>query len=197
MSITLGCVLDVGSVTCPTVAARTDTPRRVCHSSRMTAQQYPSPDLWVGTLDAKLGLEVISVTANRATGRAPVAGNTQPFGLWHGGATATIMETLLTGRQRAQRTRPAAVGTELNVSLRTARQGWVHGEATALHLGRTSAVYSIECGTTTPHYWRQDLSCRILDQRRSGRTRLAAGPGVLGDALGHVAHDLRRSIAVF
>lgn len=168
MSITFGCVLDVGSVTCPTVAARTDTPRWVCDSCHMTDQQYPSPDLWVGPLDAKLGLEVASVTANRATGRAPVDGNTQPFGLWHGGATATIMETLgsLAANAHSGPGRQA-VGTELNVShLRTARQGWVHGEATALHLGRTSAVYSIELRDDDAALLASGrLSCRILDQR--------------------------------
>lgn len=137
----------------------------------MTVMHYPSPDQWVGPLDAKLGLEVTSVTADRATGRAPIDGNTQPFGLWHGGATATIMETLgsLSANAHAGPSRQA-VGTELNVShLRSATRGWVHGEATAVHRGRTSAVYTIELRDDNNVLLATGrLSCRILDQRSVG-----------------------------
>ena len=55
------------------------------------------PD-WFSTatsaLDEKLGLEVLELTPERIVGRMPVAGNTQPMGLWHGGASCVLAETL-------------------------------------------------------------------------------------------------------
>ena len=96
----------------------------------------------------------------------PVAGNTQPFGLWHGGASAVMVETLgsLGGAAHAGAGR-RAVGTELNIShLRSARSGWVHGVATALHLGATSAVYQVELTDDDGRLLASGrLSCRILD----------------------------------
>jgi 1,4-dihydroxy-2-naphthoyl-CoA hydrolase len=56
----------------------------------------PTPDhvaylakLGNGALADRMGIEIISVSAERVVGRMPVAGNTQPFGLLHGGATAS------------------------------------------------------------------------------------------------------------
>lgn len=95
--------------------------------------------------DDKLGLEVLELTPQRVRGRAPVAGNTQPIGLWHGGATATMMETLGSlGAVAHGHPDRFAVGVDLNVTHhRSVRQGWVHGEATAIHLGRTSTCHEI------------------------------------------------------
>ncbi|MGH2687862.1 MAG: hotdog fold thioesterase, partial [Actinomycetota bacterium] len=47
-----------------------------------------------GSLGAKLGIELLEVTAERVVGRMPVEGNTQPFGQLHGGGTAVLAETL-------------------------------------------------------------------------------------------------------
>jgi len=98
-----------------------------------------------GTLLARLGITVVEVSPERATGSMPVAGNTQPFGLLHGGASATLAETLgsyAAGAHAGQGR--AAVGLELNVTHhRGVRTGTVHGVATALHLGRTTATYEI------------------------------------------------------
>ena len=48
----------------------------------------------VSALDGKMGLEILELTADRVVGRMPVEGNTQPFGLWHGGASCVLAETL-------------------------------------------------------------------------------------------------------
>ena len=48
----------------------------------------------ISALDAKMGLELLELTAERVVGRMPVDGNTQPFGLWHGGASCVLAETL-------------------------------------------------------------------------------------------------------
>ncbi|MCC6495745.1 MAG: hotdog fold thioesterase, partial [Propionibacteriaceae bacterium] len=45
-------------------------------------------------LDDKLGVELLEVTPTRAVCRCPVDGNTQPFGLWHGGASCVLAESL-------------------------------------------------------------------------------------------------------
>ena len=55
------------------------------------------PDWWSETasaLDARMGLEVTELTAERTVGSMPVEGNTQPYGLWHGGASCVLAETL-------------------------------------------------------------------------------------------------------
>ena len=41
-----------------------------------------------------MGLELLELTPERVVGRMPVEGNTQPFGLWHGGASCVLAETL-------------------------------------------------------------------------------------------------------
>ncbi len=126
----------------------------------------PEPNTSASPFDDKLGLEITELTAQRVRGRAPVEGNTQPIGLWHGGASATMVETLgsLGASAHAGNDRKT-VGTELNVShLRSAREGWVHGVATAVHLGATSAVYQIELSDDEGrHLATGRVSCRILD----------------------------------
>src|SRR5690606_20802549 len=98
-----------------------------------------------GTLLDRLGITVLEVSAERATGSMPVAGNTQPYGLLHGGASAALAETL-GSYAAAAHAGPgrAAVGLELNATHhRAVRSGAVHAVATALHLGRTTASYEI------------------------------------------------------
>jgi len=93
----------------------------------------------------RLGIVVEEVGPTRASGSMPVEGNTQPFGLLHGGASAALAETLGSVAAVAHagpgRT---AVGLELNATHhRSVREGRVHGVATAVHLGRTTASYEV------------------------------------------------------
>ncbi|WP_418276975.1 hotdog fold thioesterase [Isoptericola jiangsuensis] len=98
-----------------------------------------------GTLLERTGIELTAVTADSTSGSMPVAGNTQPAGLLHGGATAALAETL--GSVAAQvhaGTGRNAVGIELNITHhRGLRDGHVHGTATAIHRGRSTAAYEI------------------------------------------------------
>ncbi|MFW7415039.1 PaaI family thioesterase [Demequina sp. SO4-18] len=98
-----------------------------------------------GTLMERMGITVDSVTAERAEGSMPVAGNTQPYGLLHGGASAVLAETLGSFAAMAHASPGGiAVGIELSISHhRSARDGIVRGVATALHRGRTIATYEI------------------------------------------------------
>lgn len=98
-----------------------------------------------GTLIERLGIELVHTGADRTAGTMPVAGNTQPAGLLHGGATAALAETLasVAAQQHAGPDR-AAVGLELNATHhRGVRAGTVRGEARAIHLGRSTAAYEI------------------------------------------------------
>ena len=69
----------------------------------------------------------------------PVEGNTQPYGLLHGGASVVLAETLgsLGSAVHAAPDR-ISVGVDINATHhRAARSGTVTGVATPVHLGRT------------------------------------------------------------
>ena len=116
----------------------------------MSDDQGPGPlPAWWATmssaLDAKMGLEVTELGADRAVGSMPVEGNTQPAGIWHGGASGVLAETLASIAAHAH-AQPGgtAVGVDLNVTHhRPVRSGRVTGVATALHLGRRVASYEV------------------------------------------------------
>jgi 1,4-dihydroxy-2-naphthoyl-CoA hydrolase len=96
-------------------------------------------------LISRMGIEVQAITADGATGTMPVEGNTQPYGLLHGGASAVLAETLgsLAAMAHAGEGK-MAVGVDLNITHhRSARSGVVTGTATAIHRGRTTATYAI------------------------------------------------------
>jgi uncharacterized protein (TIGR00369 family) len=98
-----------------------------------------------GILGEKMGIELIEVTPQRVVARMPVAGNTQPFGLLHGGASVVLAESLgsIGAVMHAGQGR-IAVGIEINATHhRAARSGFVTGIATALSLGKTLATYEV------------------------------------------------------
>ena len=98
-----------------------------------------------GTLGEKMGIEFIEVTSQRVVARMPVAGNTQPFGLLHGGASVVLAESVGSlGAMMHAGEGQIAVGIEINATHhRAARAGFVTGTATALSLGKTLATYDI------------------------------------------------------
>jgi 1,4-dihydroxy-2-naphthoyl-CoA hydrolase len=104
---------------------------------------------WYGgfasALDARMGFELLELTPERLVGRMPVEGNTQPIGLWHGGASCVLAESLASigAAAHAQPDR-IAVGVDVNATHhRPVRSGWVTGTATALRLGRSVASYEV------------------------------------------------------
>ncbi len=113
-----------------------------------TRQDSAIPPWYAGmtsALDAKMGLEVLELTPERVVGRMPVEGNTQPLGLWHGGASCVLVETLGSiGAAAHARPDRVAVGVDINATHhRSVRSGWVTGTATALRLGRTVVSYEV------------------------------------------------------
>ena len=100
-----------------------------------------------GTLLERMGIEFQQAGPHRLVATMPVAGNTQPIGLLHGGASCVLAETLgsvgatLHGADRGL----VAVGIEISATHhRSTGTGLVTGTATALHLGGTVASYAIE-----------------------------------------------------
>lgn len=47
-----------------------------------------------GHLGTRMGVQIVEASAERVVGTMPVEGNTQPYGLLHGGASAVLAETL-------------------------------------------------------------------------------------------------------
>jgi 1,4-dihydroxy-2-naphthoyl-CoA hydrolase len=108
----------------------------------------------------RMGIEVLEAHPGRVVGRMPVEGNTQPYGLLHGGASVVLAESLGSiGAALQAGPERVAVGLEVNASHhRAARSGFVTGVATALSLGRTLASYEV---VVTDDDDRRISTCRI------------------------------------
>lgn len=98
-----------------------------------------------GALGERMGIEITEASPERLVGTMPVEGNTQPYGLLHGGASVVLAETLgsfgaalVAGEDRV------AVGLDINATHhRAARAGVVTGTATLLSGGRSVASYDV------------------------------------------------------
>lgn len=120
-----------------------------------------------GTLAERMGIEFLQATPKRVVGRMPVAGNTQPYGLLHGGASAVLAETLgsVCAALHAGPDR-IAVGIELNATHHKAmREGWVIGVATPLAAGRSAASLEIVISTESgERVCTSRLTCLLRDK---------------------------------
>ncbi|MBV1947298.1 MULTISPECIES: hotdog fold thioesterase [unclassified Streptomyces] len=98
-----------------------------------------------GHLGTRMGVQVLQASPERVVGTMPVEGNTQPYGLLHGGASAVLAETLgSVGSMLHGGSSKVAVGVDLNCTHhRGVRSGLVTGVATPVHRGRSTATYEI------------------------------------------------------
>ncbi|MFD6531397.1 PaaI family thioesterase [Streptomyces sp. NPDC060184] len=98
-----------------------------------------------GHLGERMGVRITEASAERVVGTMPVEGNTQPYGLLHGGASAVLAETLgSVGAMLHGGAGKLAVGVDLNCTHhRGARSGLVTGVATPVHRGRSTATYEV------------------------------------------------------
>lgn len=98
-----------------------------------------------GDLNEKMGIELVEISAERVVATMPVKGNTQPYGLLHGGASVVLAETLgSVGSAVHAHPDRLSVGVDINATHhRSARDGIVTGVATAVHLGRSTACYEV------------------------------------------------------
>jgi 1,4-dihydroxy-2-naphthoyl-CoA hydrolase len=120
-----------------------------------------------GTLAHSMGIKILSASGTEVVATMPVAGNIQPYGLLHGGASCVLAETigslgaaLLAGGGRI------VVGIEISATHhRGARDGEVTAVATLAHGGRTLATYDIVISDATGRrICTSRLTCLIRDQ---------------------------------
>ena len=98
------------------------------------------------TLAHQMGIRITEASPQRVVGTMPVAGNTQPYGLLHGGASCVLAETL-GSTAAAMNARPGRfpVGVEINASHhRSATSGTVTAVCTPLHVGGSLATFLVE-----------------------------------------------------
>jgi uncharacterized protein (TIGR00369 family) len=99
----------------------------------------------MGVLNEKMGIELVEISPERVVATMPVEGNTQPYGLLHGGASIALAETLgSVGAAVHALPDRFSVGVDVNATHhRSVTSGVVTGTATAIHLGRSTATYEV------------------------------------------------------
>jgi 1,4-dihydroxy-2-naphthoyl-CoA hydrolase len=109
-----------------------------------------SPDVLTqmtqGALSDTMGIQIRQASPDLVIGTMPVAGNTQPYGLLHGGASCVLAETLgsIGAALHGARQGKIAVGIEINATHhRGLQSGTVTGTARPIHLGGTLATYEV------------------------------------------------------
>src|SRR6201996_1360980 len=99
------------------------------------------------TLIDTMGIVITAASPDLVRGTMPVEGNTQPYGLLHGGASCVLAETLgsIGAALHAMALHGGiCVGIDINATHhKGARRGNVTGVATPLHLGGNVASYEI------------------------------------------------------
>jgi len=100
-----------------------------------------------GALADRMGIEITQLDRERVAATMPVEGNTQPYGLLHGGASVTLAETLgsVASMLCIDLKQNLCVGQEINANhLRGVSSGTVTATARPFHLGARSHVWHIE-----------------------------------------------------
>jgi len=97
------------------------------------------------SLNNRMGIEITEVSAERLVGTMPVQGNTQPYGLLHGGASVVLAESLGSiGSALHAGADRVVVGVDINATHhRAARGGLVTGVATPISLGNTLCSWEV------------------------------------------------------
>jgi uncharacterized protein (TIGR00369 family) len=119
-------------------------------------------------LDKKMGIEIVEASPQRLVATMPVEGNTQPFGLLHGGANVVLAESLGSiGAQLHAGENRRVVGVDINATHhKSATSGIVTAVATPVSLGKTLCCYEIvitdESGQRT---CTARITCLILADR--------------------------------
>jgi 1,4-dihydroxy-2-naphthoyl-CoA hydrolase len=100
------------------------------------------------TMGEYIGIEWVEVGENFIKAKMPVDYRTQqPYGLLHGGASCTLAETIgsVASAMVVDHSKYICVGLEINANhVRSAREGFVTGIATPLHLGANTHVWDIK-----------------------------------------------------
>ncbi len=99
------------------------------------------------TMGEYIGIEWIEVGEDFIKAKMPVDHRTkQPYGLLHGGASCVLSETIgsVASAMVVDHSKFVCVGMEINANhVRSAREGFVTGIATPLHLGTNTHVWDV------------------------------------------------------
>lgn len=142
--------------------------------------QHTEPDLTtllsivadpVGPLASRMGMTIIEASPRRVVATLPVEGNTQPYGILNGGASAVLAEVIgSAGSALHGYPDRLPVGIELNATHhRPVSEGIVTGVGTAIHLGRTMATWEIVVSDSRDRrVCTARLSCAMVPAERFG-----------------------------
>jgi uncharacterized protein (TIGR00369 family) len=133
-------------------------------------------------LDDRLGIAYIEATADRVVARMPVEGNTQAYGMLHGGASGALAEAI-GSCAAALHAGPGrmAVGIELNATHhRPVASGYVTGAATVTQAGRTLVTCDV---VITDEQDRRVCTARVTSMLRDrpGESARSSAPVVAGE----------------
>ena len=110
------------------------------------------------TMVDHLGIEFIEIGDNYISAKMPVDHRThQPMGLLHGGASLALAETLgsVASTMLLDMDKFYCVGLEINANhIKSAKNGFVFGKATPIHVGRKTHVWDIKITNE-----KEDLIC--------------------------------------
>ena len=99
------------------------------------------------TMAEHLDIEWSAIGDNFIKATMPVDHRTlQPYGLLHGGASCVLAETIgsLASAMVVDHSRFYCVGLEINANhIRSAKQGYVYGTCSPLHIGSSTHVWDI------------------------------------------------------
>lgn len=111
-----------------------------------------------GNMIQHLNIEFTEIGKNSISAKMPVDFRTrQPQGLLHGGASVVLAETLgsVAAYGCIDTTKQYCVGLEINANhLKSAREGFVSGVATPIHVGKKTQVWEIRISNE-----KQELIC--------------------------------------
>lgn len=112
----------------------------------MSTETVTPDQIPLGPLGERMGMTLVECSAERVVITMPVEGNTQPFGLLHGGASAVLIETAGSiGAALHAGPDAMVVGLDINATHhRSASEGVVTATATPLSLGRTLTSYEVQ-----------------------------------------------------
>lgn len=110
------------------------------------------------TMVEHLGIEFLEINNDSISAKMPVDHRThQPMGLLHGGASLALAETLgsVASTLLIDMEKHFCVGLEINANhIKSARNGYVTGKATPIHLGKKTHVWDIKINNDN-----QELVC--------------------------------------
>ena len=123
------------------------------------------------TLAGRMGITFLEATVDRLVATMPVDGNTQLYGMLHGGASLVLAESLGSiGAVLHAGEGHIAVGVDINATHhRAVRGGEVTGVATPLFLGGASATYEVVVADARGRrVCTSRITCALHGRRRRG-----------------------------